>query len=120
MLSTDARGIARAKSMRRRLSLPEALFWRELRAHPGGFKFRRQHGAGRYTLDFYCHEAAMCIEVDGIAHDMGDNPQRDAERDAWLNTQGIMVLRLPATLVLQDMSAASDAIVAAARRRSSP
>jgi very-short-patch-repair endonuclease len=74
--------VTRARQLRRQLSLPEGLLWRELRARPGGFKFRRQHPIGPYTLDFFCHRSALAVEVDGIAHEMGDNPQRDARRDA--------------------------------------
>jgi hypothetical protein len=28
------------------------------------------------------------VEVDGEAHGRGDRPERDAERDAWLEAQG--------------------------------
>ena len=115
MLSSDSAGIGRAKDLRRTLTLPEVLLWRELRLRPGGLKFRRQHPAGRYTLDFYCHEARLCVEVDGIAHDMGDNPNRDIERDAWLGQQGVKVLRLPASLILSDLPGALEAITAAAQ-----
>ncbi len=114
MLSSDSAGITKAKVLRRRMTLPEVLLWRELRARPGGLKFRRQHPAGRYVLDFYCHEARLCVEVDGIAHDMGGNPQRDLERDAWLEQQGVKVLRLPAKLILSDLPTALETILASA------
>jgi hypothetical protein len=47
------------------MSLPEGLLWRELRKRPSGLKFRRQHPAGIYVLDFYCAAARLAIEVDG-------------------------------------------------------
>ena len=115
MLSSDFVGIGIAKDLRRKMTLPEVLLWRELRLRPGGLKFRRQHPAGKYTLDFYCHEARLCVEVDGVAHDMGNNPHRDIERDAWLNHQGVTVLRLPASLILSDLHTALQTIAAAAR-----
>jgi very-short-patch-repair endonuclease len=117
MLSSAPSGIRRAKRLRRQMNLPEILLWQQLRTRPGGHKFRRQHPAGHYTLDFYCHEAALCIEVDGMAHDMGDNPERDIKRDAWLDRQGVRVLRLPATLVLRNISEAIEAIIAAANEQ---
>jgi very-short-patch-repair endonuclease len=92
--------VERSKSLRRAMTLPEVLLWRALRARPGGYKFRRQHAAGPYVLDFYCMESALCIEVDGKGHEMGANPQRDARRDAWLADQGIETLRIPAAEVL--------------------
>ena len=40
------------------------------------------------------------IEVDGEAHDRGDRPQRDASRDAHLESMGFTMLRIPAREVL--------------------
>jgi very-short-patch-repair endonuclease len=96
-------GVANAKALRRAMTLPEIILWQALRARPGGFKFRRQHSAGPYVLDFYCAAAALCIEVDGKAHDMGDNPARDVRRDGWLAEQGVRTLRIAAEEVLCDL-----------------
>jgi very-short-patch-repair endonuclease len=85
------------------MSLPEVLLWQVLRTRPGSFKFRKQHAAGLYAHDFYCASAGLCIEVDGAAHDMGDNPERDQRRDAWLAEQGIKTLRIPAAEFLRDI-----------------
>jgi very-short-patch-repair endonuclease len=78
------------------MTLPEVLLWRVLRTRPGGLKFRRQHPAGLYVLDFYCEAARKGIEIDGMAHDMADNPQRDRMRDALLATAEISIIRIPA------------------------
>jgi very-short-patch-repair endonuclease len=78
------------------MSPPEATLWNILRARPNGFKFRRQHPLGPFVLDFYCREALLAIEVDGFAHQLGDNPQRDEARDQWLARQGISTLRIDA------------------------
>ena len=66
------------------MTLPEALLWRELKKRPDGLKFRHQHRAGRYYLDFYCYEVSLCVEVDGEIHGRGDQPERDAIRNDWL------------------------------------
>jgi very-short-patch-repair endonuclease len=87
------------------MSLPEVLLWRLLRTRPGGFKFRHQHPLGPYVLDFFCHEAALAIEVDGVSHDMGNNPARDERRDAWLVKRGIRTFRVTAADVLGEMEA---------------
>ena len=47
-------------------------------------------------LDFYCPKAHLAIEIDGISHDMGDRPQHDEQRDAWLKKHGVTVMRIPA------------------------
>jgi very-short-patch-repair endonuclease len=79
---------ANARRLRRKLSLPEGLLWRELRGKPDGVKFRKQHPLGKYALDFYCAAAKLAVEVDGIAHDMGDRPARDEARDDIVRAQG--------------------------------
>ncbi len=109
---------ARARSFRRALSLPEVLLWRELRRdNLEGLRFRRQHPVGRYVLDFYCDRVRLCVEVDGAMHYVGDRPERDAARDVWLASAGIRTLRLPASLVLRNMTAALDTILHAVREQ---
>jgi very-short-patch-repair endonuclease len=81
MLKSTRSNVKRARELRRKMSLPEVILWQQLRRRPGGFKFRRQHPAGPYALDFYCEEARLCIEVDGSAHDFGDAPIADEKRD---------------------------------------
>jgi very-short-patch-repair endonuclease len=73
--------------------------------------FRRQHPIGPYVLDFYCAKAHLAIEIDGISHDMGDQPQRDERRDLWLNKHGITVMRIPAAELNRGVDQAADAIV---------
>ena len=104
--------LASARKLRRRMSLPEGLLWQQLRRRPSGFKFRNQHPVSRMVVDFYCAEARLVVEIDGIAHAMGDNPQRDEARDAVLRSLGFAVLRIPAADVLKDPEAVANSIVA--------
>jgi very-short-patch-repair endonuclease len=96
MRQTTKHTVAKARALRRAMTPPEIRLWQILRARPAGLKFRHQHPAGPYVLDFYCAAAKLVLEVDGVAHDMGDNPERDLRRDAWLQTRGYRVLRIPA------------------------
>ncbi len=73
--------------------------------------FRRQHPIGPYVLDFYCAKARLAIELDGASHDMGDRPQRDMRRNAWLKARGITVMRIPANDLTRRLDEAADAIV---------
>ena len=88
------------------MSQPEARLWQVLRTRPEGLKFRRQHPMGVYVVDFYCPAAKPVVEVDGVAHDMGDRPQRDEARDAWLAREGLSVLRIPAGELYGDIEGA--------------
>lgn len=95
-----SKSVRRAKGFRRELSLPEAMPWKFLRASPNGYKFRRQHPAGPYILDFFCARANLAIEVDGMSHEMGEGPSRDQRRDDWLRAYRIDTLRIAARDVL--------------------
>ncbi|HEY9217878.1 MAG TPA: endonuclease domain-containing protein [Phenylobacterium sp.] len=107
-----------AKSLRRRMTLPEVLLWRQLRARQQGLRFRRQHPVGPYVLDFYCDAAGLAVEVDGGGHGFGDRPDEDARRDAYLARHGIRTVRLSAKYVLDDVDAAVRTVVAACAERS--
>ena len=101
-----------ARRLRRNLSPPEARLWRRLRTRvPGMLVFRRQHPIGPYVLDFYCAKARLAVEVDGIAHDMGDRPQRDLRRYAWLMAQDVTVMRIPAGEAMRAIDVVVDAIL---------
>src|SRR5688572_1831507 len=91
-----------ARDLRRRMSLPEVLLWKQLKGRQlDGLLFRKQHPVGPYVLDFYCAAARLCVEVDGYTHSTGRHIDGDPARDGWLLKQGIRTLRLSAELVLQ-------------------
>ena len=94
-----------ARKLRSEMSVPERLLWRELRKRPGGFKFRRQHPAGRYVLDFYCASLRLAVEVDGWAHDSASTIAKDRTRSAYLRTQDIATTRIPAKAIQSDVEA---------------
>jgi len=51
------------------MTLPEVVLWQHLRGrHFSGPRFRRQHPAGPYVLDFYCPAAKLAVEIDGYVH----------------------------------------------------
>jgi very-short-patch-repair endonuclease len=106
MLQGPKSTIKRARKLRKEMSLSEMLLWRELRKRPGGLKFRKQHPAGPFVADFFCHEARLVIEVDGEAHERGDRPARDMARDRWFAERRFEVMRVPAYEVLGDLEGA--------------
>ena len=111
MLRSPRALVERSRRLRRDMSLPEVLVWQELRKRPSGLKFRRQHPAGHYVLDFYCAEASLCVEIDGAHHDAGDQPKFDESRGAWLSLHGIETLRISAADVLKNLESVVEQIV---------
>jgi very-short-patch-repair endonuclease len=94
------------------MSLPEILLWQRLKGSPQGVSFRKQHVIGPYRADFYCGAAKLVIEVDGIAHDMGDRPARDEQRAARLEQRGYRILRVLASEVLRDPDEVATSLIA--------
>ena len=112
-------GRINAKRLRKQMTAPEIALWLAIRGNAAGLRFRRQHAAGGYMLDFYCAPARLVIEVDGEAHNRGDRPERDAKRDAWLAVQNIRVLRYPAKEMLANLDDVVRQITAIAVQRRS-
>lgn len=109
---------ARAKVLRREMTVPEARLWNRLRGcRLGGVKFRRQHPIGPYSLPFFCSAAKLAIEVDRALRDTEDRIAHDRQRTAWLATQGIRVIRLRATDVHEEIDGVTRFILACVRER---
>ena len=103
--------VERARKQRKEMSLPEALLWRLLKPKLMGVKFRNHHPLGEYVVDFLSYAARTVFEIDGISHDMGDQPQFDGKRDAALSALGYAVVRIPAADVLKDPEAVAETMV---------
>ncbi|OGX87061.1 endonuclease domain-containing protein [Hymenobacter glacialis] len=88
------------RTLRNTLTPAEATLWKALKGGQlTGRKFRRQHSAGAYILDFYCPEERLAIELDGAGHYTVSGNQHDAARTAYLNTLGIRVIRFENKLI---------------------
>ncbi len=83
-------------------------------------KFRKQHPFGDFVLDFYYAAKRVAVEVDGMVHEKGDRPAKDSRRDAWLDEQGVHVLRVPAIEVLRDPTGTAETILAYCADRPPP
>lgn len=107
-----------AYKLRRSMSLPEVVLWRQLRRSPHGIRVRRQHPLGPFVLDFYIASALLAVEIDGAAHRAGDGGIRDERRDRWCEEQDIETVRIAAAEVLANPERVADSIIdyAIARR----
>ncbi|MCX6754176.1 MAG: DUF559 domain-containing protein [Candidatus Nomurabacteria bacterium] len=81
----------RRKGLRKSSTLQEFKLWFYLKNKNLGVKFRRQQSIGPYVADFYCKEKNLIIELDGSQHI--EAKEYDKERDLYLQTLGIKVLR---------------------------
>jgi very-short-patch-repair endonuclease len=92
-----------ARELRKSQTSAESLLWQLLRDRRLlGFKFRRQHQFGDYVTDFYCREASLAIECDGLVHEGNEQWHHDRKRDAYMIGQGLRVLRITNERILND------------------
>ncbi|MDI1298362.1 endonuclease domain-containing protein [Methylotenera sp.] len=90
-----------SRQLRAEMTDAEKHLWQRLRMKQLGVKFRRQHPAGRYILDFACVDAALAIEIDGGQHN--EMQIEDHLRSEWLKDHGWKVLRFWNNEVLQNI-----------------
>jgi very-short-patch-repair endonuclease len=82
------------RELRKNLTAAEATLWKFLQNRQlKGKKFRRQHGVGKYILDFYCPSLKLAIELDGDPHFSEEGIRHDEIRTAFLKTLNIRVIR---------------------------
>lgn len=80
------------QQLRTTMPLAEKILWARIR-NQLGVKFRRQHGIGRYVVDFYCPEHKLIIELDGDSHYQDEAQEYDAIRDEFMSALGLQVMR---------------------------
>ena len=87
-----------AQQLRKNKTKEEARLWYQfLRLYD--VRFRRQFPYGPYIVDFYCAKAKLVVELDGSQHFEAQMIRKDAERTAFLENQGLQVLRFTNTEV---------------------
>lgn len=104
--------VVRAHELRREMTEAEAVLWRELRGGQlAGWHFRRQQVIHGFIVDFYCHQAALIVEVDGPIHEQ--QVDADQERDDILNQCGLRTIRFTNQQVLTELPLVLQSILAA-------
>ena len=111
---------AQARRLRRALTPPEARLWLRLKGRQDGLHFRKQHPVGPFIVDFYCASARLVVEVEGLVHDLPDVAERDAARTAWLESQGLEVMRIPASDIMRDPDEMALGVILRAKALSHP
>ena len=101
----------RAREFRRVPTTSEARLWTAMRDRRfRGLKFRRQRSLGPFVADFYCVEHRLAIEVDGSIHADPEVRIHDMVRGEWLDGRWVRVMRIPAALVMSDLTRALEMI----------
>ncbi len=90
-----------AKMLRKHMTDEEKHLWYDyLRTYP--IRFLRQKVLGPYIVDFYCAKAKLAVELDGSQHETESGRELDAQRSAFLQQYGVMVLRISNIKITRD------------------
>jgi len=103
-----------AKKLRREMTHAEKILWVHLRTNKlNGLHFRRQQIVFGYFADFYCHQHALIVELDGGIHET--QKEYDAERERHLKEHGFRILRFKNEEVERDLNGVLRKILEACR-----
>ena len=81
-----------SQKLRREMTKEERHLWYDfLKGLP--VTVHRQKVFGHYIADFYIASKKIVIELDGSQHYMDNGVRSDRDRDAWMQKDGITVLR---------------------------
>lgn len=91
-----------ARHLRKTMTREEGILWRcYLRKYP--VRFYRQYAIGEYIADFYCRQAKLVIELDGLQHFMEAGQEHDPKRTGFMEKFGIQVLRFTNKEILSNL-----------------
>jgi len=92
------------KKLRNDITGAEKKLWYHLQnKNLAGYKFRRQYGVGKFILDFFCVKARLGIEIDGDSHFENGADKKDFQRQKFIESVGIKILRFTNNEVYHNM-----------------
>ena len=96
--------VARAKELRKNMTLAEKKLWY---SYLKNFKFKvlRQRPIDHFIVDFYCPSLKLVIEIDWDTHFTDEGKAYDKERTARLESYGLKVIRFTNSQVLRNFEA---------------
>ena len=101
----------RARRLRTQMTDSERALWERLRRKQvQAVQFYRQKPIDNYIVDFYAPRAKIVVEVDGSQHMESEQAARDLQRDAFLASQGLRVLRFDDLQVLKEIEGVMEVI----------
>ena len=115
-LNNSLRLRAYRRELRNHPTAAEALLWKNLqRRQILGKEFRRQFSIGRYIVDLFCAECKLAVELDGAVHCDVMRAEYDAERTAFLEGEGVQVIRFENKWVFENLDGVLETIREAIR-----
>ena len=102
----------RSRELRSSMTDAEIALWSKIRRKQlQGLQFHRQKPIGNYIVDFYCPAVWLVIEIDGGQHYTPEGTLSDANRDEYLQSLGLSVLRFSNLDVLRNIDGVMATII---------
>jgi very-short-patch-repair endonuclease len=118
VLSYDGKLKSPSRGLRKNMTKSEQALWSRLRGKQLlGVQFYRQKPLGNYIVDFFAPKVKLVVEVDGSQHLEETNSVKDNERDDYLDSLGICVVRFDSRKVLKDTDSVVDFIFSTMQER---
>ena len=97
--------LVQKRRLRTEMTSAEKILWTKLRSKQCYlFKFRRQHAIGPFIVDFFCPERSLVIEIDGDIHAEKTKQTKDRQRQRYLCSLGLQVIRYTNHEVLTNLN----------------
>ena len=94
-----------SQNLRKNMTDAEKALWLKLRSKQiKRYQFYRQKPLGRFIVDFYCPKGDLVIEIDGGQHYSDEEKAKDSQRDSYLKSIGLHVLRISDREVIDNMN----------------
>ncbi len=98
-----------AKELRHNMTKQEKHLWYDfLCKYP--VRFQRQKAIAEYIVDFYCHQAKLVVELDGVQHYTAEALESDRRRSESLAKYDLEVIRFTNLDVNRNFAAVCEAI----------
>ena len=91
-LDYNKKNITLAKNLRKNATPQENHLWYDFLSKYK-VRFQRQKAIGDFIADFYCHQAKLVVEIDGLQHSTLQGKEKDEFRTEILNEYGLKVIR---------------------------
>jgi very-short-patch-repair endonuclease len=112
MLTYNNRLASYSRELRKNMTDAERYLWSKVRMRQvRGCQFYRQRIIGDYIVDFFCPRAKLVIEVDGGQHSSDEITAADEERDEYLKSKGLKVIRFNDIEVLRNIEGVVEKIL---------
>ncbi len=101
-----------ARQLREHMTDAEKCLWTKIRMKQlMGYQFYRQKPVGDYIVDFFCPRAKLVVEVDGSQHLSDEIHEYDQNRDEYMSSLGLRVLRFNNNDVLANINGVVERIL---------